>query len=253
MKRRTPSEITGLMRDLGVGAGDRISVAAFIPAIGLVEDGLPGLYAGLRDAVGREGTIIVPTFTASYRRGEIFDVRNSRCINGALSEYVRTLPEAVRSLDPLFSMAAAGPDAGLLMARTGPNCFGEESVYETLFEQGVKFLGLGVDWDQGYSFFMHLERLARVPFRLDLHLSGVTRDADGREFEDEAIHYARNEDMDWRRDRGPFCRELLRTGAVREIERDGCPFRLFEPAETRALTLAALDDDPWCMTNRRAA
>ncbi len=252
MKRRSKADLRALLVDLGLTSGDRVYVAAFIPAIGVVEEGLAGLYEAVRDVVGGGGTIIVPAFTASYRRDEIFDVRESSSFNGAFSEYLRRLDGAERSLDPLFSMAATGPDSKRLMARRTKNCFGKGSVFETLFDNDVKFAGLGVDWDQGYSFFMHLERLAGVPFRREQSFSGRTRDASGRLFDDEAVHFVRVDDVPWRRNRSPACRELVKDGVVREVVLSGCPFRLFESERTASVMAQRYANDPWYMTDRSA-
>ena len=53
--------------------------------------GCETIYKTLRSFVGPTGTIIVPTFTYSYRRNEVFDVSRSVSINGVFSEYIRKL------------------------------------------------------------------------------------------------------------------------------------------------------------------
>lgn len=250
MKRRSAKEMAALLDDLGVSRGDRVMAHVFMPALGAVEGGLSGFEAALREAVGDDGAVIVPTFTYSFRRGEVFDPAGSPSTVGAFTEHLRKRPDAVRSACPLFSMAAVGRDAASLMARPGPRCFGEGSVFETLFDAGVKFAGFGVDWDQGYTFFMHLERLVEAPFRRDRVFTGRTRRPDGTLVDDEAVHFVRDEAIPWRRNRGPYCRELVRQGLVQEIVRDGCPFRMFDSRTAGPVALARLREDPWCMAER---
>lgn len=250
MIRSSHSDLIELFAGLGIVAGDRVMVHSFVPSLGLVEGGIATVYRALADSLGLRGTLIVPTFTYSLRRAEVFDPRSSTSQVGAFSEYVRRLPEAVRSTCPMFSIAAIGPDATLLTARRSTNCFGRDSIYETLFAMDVKFVGLGVDWDEGYTFFLHLERLASIPMRQDQAFFGTSRDWHGGEFADTAVHYVRREDLAWRRDRGPLCRELVAQGFVREVVVRGAAHRLFPAADVGPAVAARLRADPWCMAVR---
>jgi aminoglycoside 3-N-acetyltransferase len=250
MKLSTAKDIDALLAELDIGAGDRICVHAFVPSLGMVKGGLRTISDVITSRLGERGTLIVPTFTASYRRNEVYDVNASKSFNGAMSEYVRKQPGAVRSLCPLFSMAAVGADAAYLMARPTSQCFGHGSVYEKLFAADVKFVSFGIGWDQGYSFFMHLERLAHIPSRRDDTFRGKTRLPDGRLIDDEAVHYVRVECPKWRRDRGRIADALHERGAFCEVERDGCIHRTFYSSQLQQATLSLLTDDPWCMTDR---
>lgn len=250
MKRTRYEDLDALLAKLDVGAGDRVCVHAFVPSLGVVEGGPATIADVILRRIGERGTLIVPTFTASYRRGEIYDLRESKSFNGAFSEHVRIRDGAVRSLCPFFSMVALGADADSLMERRTPNCFGAGSVYENLFANGVKFLGLGIGWDQGYSFFMHLERIASIPSRREETFHGRTRLVSGKLVEDRAVHFVRVESPPWKRDRSRISSHLIEQGAVREIMDDGCVHRLFYPAPLARATLAMLSIDPWCMTDR---
>lgn len=248
MKRTSRTELAALLRALGLRAGDRAFVHAFVASLGFVEGGLFGIHAAFRDVLGPGGTLVVPTFTSSYRRGEVYDIVASRSFNGAFSEHLRGLPGVMRSLDPLFSFAAEGPDAEELLRRRGSNCFGAGSGYEQLFSAGVKFVGLGVHWDQGYSFMMHLERLAEVPYRFEHAYEGITRLRSGTEIRDHAIHYQRDERMKLRRNRSPLCQSLVDEGIATECFWHGIAHRCMAAGPLSERVVAALREDPLCMT-----
>lgn len=248
MKRTSRAEFAALLRALGLREGDRAFVHAFVASLGLFEGGLAGMHAAFREVLGPEGTLVVPAFTASYRRGEVYDVIASRSFNGAFSEHVRRLPGAARSLDPLFSFAAEGPEAQALLRRPGLNCFGPGSGYEVLFAAGVKFVGLGIHWDQGYSFMMHLERVAKVPYRFERAYEGVTRLPEGTEFRDRAVHFQRDEAMKLRRNRAPLGQVLVDEGIAIERRWHGIAHRCMAAGPTWERVVAALRADPWCMT-----
>jgi len=166
-------------------------------SLGLIEGGISGFYRTLLDYLGPEGTLIVPTFTYSFRRNEVFDVVNSPSAKsiGIFSEFVRIQPDAVRCPDPLFSMAAVGANAKEMMLRQSDACFGIGSTYARLFDANVLFMALGITYSTGLSGFMHIEKLAGVPYRKDEKLFGISRDVNGVELQDSAIHFARREDI----------------------------------------------------------
>src|SRR3990170_1588516 len=250
MNRMKSEDLDALLAELDIGCGDCVCVHAFVPSLGVVDGGIAAIADAFLRRIGEQGTLIVPTFTASYRRGEIYDVKMSKSFNGTLSEYVRQQPGVVRSLCPLFSMAALGPDARRLMRRPTAHCFGAGSVYQNLFDADVKFVGLGIGWNEGYSFFMHLERIAGIPARREEKFYGRTRLADESIIDDSAVHFVRVVSPPWKRDRGRIAGPLIERGAMREARRDGCAHRTFYAGRLATVTLELLTVDPWCMTDR---
>lgn len=206
LKKTSIAELEELLRALGLKENDVAMVHSAVFTLGLVEDGLDGIYAAFRNVAGEGGTIIVPTFTYSFRRKEIFDINESPSSKfiGIFAEYIRKRSDAVRSACPLFSMAAIGPRAEELMSRESNACFGSDSIYEKLFENNMLLVALGITYSTGISAFMHLEKLAEVDYRVDLPCYGLSRGIDGLEYEDWAMHYARDEnnypDRDTNRD-----------------------------------------------------
>jgi aminopeptidase-like protein/aminoglycoside N3'-acetyltransferase len=139
------------------------------------------LYETLRALLGPEGTLIVPTYTFSFCRGEPFDVQGSATSGGpwsptaAFLEYVRCRPGAVRSADPIHSVAGVGPRAAELLHGTAATCFGPGSVFERLRQAGSKICMIGLDLDEA-TLRHHSEELAGVPFRYKKLFTGVITD-----------------------------------------------------------------------------
>ncbi len=195
MTKTSIKDIEDLLIRLGLQRKDRVMVHSSLFSLGVIENGVDGFHRALLNVIGNEGTIIVPTFTHSFRQGKVFNILESPSEKslGIYAEYIRKTQSSVRSSDPLFSMAAIGPDAQELMNRKSINCFGKGSVYERLFEANVRYLALGITYSTGLSAFMHLERLANVPYRKELRLEGRSINTTGKEFDDSAIHFARDE------------------------------------------------------------
>lgn len=102
---------------LGLPHGQDVLVHAAFSALGKVEGGPASVVGAIRDVVGQEATILAPAYpmsTTMYEwmiTPEPFDVRASRSRMGAISEYMRALPDARRSAHPTHSVVAIGPRA----------------------------------------------------------------------------------------------------------------------------------------------
>lgn len=136
------------------------------------------------------GTLVFPTFTFSFCNKEIYDVKNSRTSMGALNEYIRNQPGVVRSIDPILSMIAVG-DKATLFENVGKSSLGINSAYDILHQQeNVKFLFLGAEIGECFTYIHYVEDIMRVPYRFDMHFNGTIIDAEGNEYEEEYILYA---------------------------------------------------------------
>lgn len=221
MIKTSHQELLLLFEGLGIPRGGVVMLHTALFSLGLIEGGVAGFYRSLSDYVGKEGTIVVPTFTYSFRRNEVFDILNTPSAKniGIFPEYIRNQDNAVRSSDPLFSMAAIGPRSRELMHRANNACFGHGSIYQNIFDVDAHFVGIGISYSAGMAGFMHLEKLAQVPYRVDIQFDGISRDVHGNEFADSAIHYARNEKVFGlvKTDREPMGRLMENKGASKVI------------------------------------
>jgi aminoglycoside 3-N-acetyltransferase len=119
-------------------------------------------------------TICVPTFTFSFCNGEDYCVETSSSRMGALNEYIRKLPGAVRSCDPLLSVALIGEDLDLV-SDLGKESIGENSTFDKLHRRGAdaKFLFLGTTVSECFTYTHYVEERLRVPYRYRREFTGV--------------------------------------------------------------------------------
>lgn len=179
-------------------------VHAALRSVGRVVSGADAIIAAIRDAIGRDGTLLVYTdweadiwelhedpddlslVTMSVpedRKGEVlpFDPAASRAIrdNGALPELVRTLPGAVRSASPGASCAAIGARADWLTKDHALDYgYGEQSPFARLVEAGGKVLMLGAPLDT-MTLLHHAEHLAQIPGKRRLRIETPLQRPDG--------------------------------------------------------------------------
>lgn len=120
------------------------------------------LHQTLREVLGPQGTLLVPTYSYSFCRGEVYDPLASPSRLGPFGEYFRKVDGVTRSLEPIFSVAGQGPAAAGLFSDLPRDCFGPGCLYERLEAAGAKVLTVGVNLHY-FTGLHHLEQLAGVP------------------------------------------------------------------------------------------
>jgi aminoglycoside 3-N-acetyltransferase len=174
------------LRKLGVTSGQVLLVHASLGRLGTVRDGAAAVVTALRDVLGSEGTLVVPTGTAGnsdtsriylartagmtaeqVRRYKTemrpFDPATTPSDGmGRIAEEVRTTPGATRSAHPQSSFAALGPMAQKLTEGHAVDChLGESSPLARLYEVGAWVLLLGVGYVSCSAF--HLAEYRYIP------------------------------------------------------------------------------------------
>jgi len=172
-------------RALGVAASQVLLVHASMRQIGRISGGAADVVAALREVLGSNATLVVPTCTADnsdtsrlylartrgMTSGEIrryreamppFTPERPSVQMGRIAEHIRTSPGAVRSAHPQTSFAALGPQARGLMTGHRPDChLGEASPLARMYEADAWMLLLGVGYEACSSF--HLAEYRYVP------------------------------------------------------------------------------------------
>jgi len=140
-------------------------------------------------------TVVFPTFTFSYGNKEDFDVRTTPTKMGMLNEYVRKLPGAVRSVDPMMSVVVFGRNKELLNV-TGVKSLGAGSIFDNLHHtDDVRFLFLGTRLGMCGTHMHYVEEMLRVPYRYDMDFYGHVTDYNGNTYEDHRILYVKYRDI----------------------------------------------------------
>lgn len=136
-------------------------------------------------------TILFPAFTFSFANQEDFSVNDSTAkYMGALNEFARKQPGAVRSLDPMMSVVALGEEAEQFY-RVGKQCMGEGGIFSMLHNHpNVKFLFLGANPIMCFTYAHYVEALHKVPYRFEKWYTGKITDGDGNTYEDRCSVFA---------------------------------------------------------------
>jgi aminopeptidase-like protein/aminoglycoside N3'-acetyltransferase len=181
------TDITEALHKVGLRPGDTVFVHVCLEELGEAggaasqEARYTLLLDSLREVLGTGGTILVPTYTFSFCNQQPFDVQETPTGGGDWStsreflEFFRRQPGAVRSRDPVHSVAGIGPRAAELLLDVPPTCFGDGSVHERLLKAGGKICLIGVGLYEA-SFRHYVEEKVGIPGRYKKLFTGFIRD-----------------------------------------------------------------------------
>ena len=223
MKQTSREDLAEHLRALGLGRGDNVWVQSRLLAFGLIEGGVETVYAAIRDVIGDEGTIVVPTYRLQAPPDEPYDPATSPSLNvGPFSEYLRQRPGAVRSLCPMHSHAAEGPLAAMLREPSGHVSLGPGSDFEQLHRHDFinVYLGIARQFHDAATYPVHVQAmLGNIPYRQWLELKRfIVRDGSVQPFT--VRYYGRKKGS--RRENLALAHELLqRAGRLRSAP---CPY-----------------------------
>jgi aminoglycoside N3'-acetyltransferase len=158
--RQSGTHVTraGLAQDLaylGIQRGDTVFLHSSLKSLGYVEGGASSVVKALQDAVGPEGTLLVPTYylpagtvkATCELEGYVFDPRSHGTNMGRLPEAFLAEAATHRSVHPTHSVSAWGKHAQYLTEahHLAPSIFGEGSPWQRFVGlEGAKVLGLGI-------------------------------------------------------------------------------------------------------------
>ena len=151
----TRADLARDLARLGVRPGDTVFLHSSLKSLGYVEGGASSVIGALQDAVGAEGTLLVPTYylpagtvkATCEMEGYVFDPRSHGTNMGRLPETFLREAATHRSVHPTHSVSAWGRHAQYLTEahHRAPSIFGEGSPWQRFVGlDGAKVLGLGI-------------------------------------------------------------------------------------------------------------
>lgn len=247
------AQLAAALRQVGVQPGDVVFSHSNVGYFGLPEEGRGSdavcatILGAIQDVLGDDGTLVVPTFSYSFCKGEQFDPNETPSTCGAFTEYVRRQPAAIRSLDPIFSVAALGARAAELVADVSADCFGAGTFWARFLTANGVICNL--NFDAGSTFIHHVERCLRVPYRFDKLFTGIFC-VDGREERGAAVFFCRDgSNPDTIPAFEPFDALAREQGIARSAKVGRGAVVALRARETYRLIEEQLLEDPWFLTN----
>jgi len=218
----TQSDIETGLRQVGLKRGDIVMVHSDLGVFGKLGDihdkdvFLDSILEGFLNVLGKEGTLIIPTFTFSFCKGEVFDVKNSSSTVGIFGEHIRKKKGALRSLEPIYSCAGIGRKVRELLEGVGYVCLGNNSVFDRLYHMDGKLMLFGRPFDITYTHYV--ENAFGVSYRFNKVFKGTIIDEEGSRFDHEVKYYVRYLDRKVNYDNEKIEEELFRRGLLKKYK-----------------------------------
>jgi aminopeptidase-like protein/aminoglycoside N3'-acetyltransferase len=147
----TKDELKKALASVGIQKGDIVFCQLGMSKLGTPKEIYEGksrfdvIYEAIIETIGPQGTLLTPTFSYSFCKGEIFDPLETPSDVGYFGEALRKMKGAKRSLDPIFSVAGIGPKVNELLDDLPNDCYGKDCVYDRLRQNNAKQCNIGVD------------------------------------------------------------------------------------------------------------
>ena len=171
-------------KNIGIKKGDTIVVHSSLKSMGKVEGGAECVILALLEAVGKTGTLIMPTFTFTpcYDTSYFSNKETPSCV-GIISETYRKMPGVYRTSHPTHSVAISGKLASQLIKDNllDDTPMGEHSPYRRLASVNAKILMLGCSLHSN-SYMHALEEEAGLEYALREHQEYTVVDENNNEY-----------------------------------------------------------------------
>lgn len=116
--------------------------------------------------------LIIPTFTYSFPNNEVYNITTSKTSMGAYNEFVRKQVGRFRTDDPLLSVSVP-LSLKCEFDHVSNHSLGEGSALDILHHlENVKFLFLGAEMADCFTYVHYVEKMLDVPYRFDMGFEG---------------------------------------------------------------------------------
>jgi aminoglycoside 3-N-acetyltransferase len=123
------------------------------------------LYEYLNKFFFAHGTILVPSFTYSFCKNGVFNLKKSPSEVGIFTEFFRRKKKIIRSNHPIFSFSTTGKYSKILTDNISNSSTGSGSIFEKLHSFKGKILFFGCRFITSCTFLHFIEQRYNVPYR----------------------------------------------------------------------------------------
>jgi aminoglycoside 3-N-acetyltransferase len=168
--RELERELTNCLSELGLGLGASLYITGNMGSLGKIRakksTKLEVFLNSFWNSIGKEGTIFSPAASMNLCNTDIpFDIKLTKSHEmGSFAEYIRNLPQSVRSLHPFWSVVGVGPKAQLLN-KVSRHAYGAGSPWSHFLDLDTTQVNMGVDPSRAVTLIHHIETIVGVPYR----------------------------------------------------------------------------------------
>lgn len=172
-----------VFKKIGIQKGDSVFLSTNLGILGVPDTNNKNyllttsrwVLSSLKEIIGKEGNIFVPTYTYSFAKKKLFDPKKTKADIGYFPNHFLKQKNIERSIDPMMSISGVGPNAKKILLKPYKESFGKNCIFERFLKiKNLKccHIGLGHNW---IPFIHYLDWLNKVPFRFNKTFSGYIK------------------------------------------------------------------------------
>ena len=243
----TSKQLLSGFQNLGVKAGDTLLVHSSYKSLGEVDGGPQAVIDALLEALGEDGTLLMPTFNFDFCKGIGWDVRLTPSQMGYMTNLVRLDPRASRVFHPIYSFAVLGKYAETFGNLRYKSSYGANSAFAKLRELDGKIMVIGLSYNDSMTFFHHVEELEGVDYRFLKDFTGNITDWDGNTTVDTYQMLVRDLDMGVHTMVDPMGALLEEAEIIKSRKIGEADVKLMKANEVYEFTLREMKCDPYLL------
>jgi len=179
MTKFSAADLNNKLENLGIKNGDTIMIHGDAIILNFISgesylDKIKLFRDALIKKIGKNGTLLVPTFNYNFLKKKKFDPLKDKSQIGFFSETFRLIEKKNRSCHPVFSFLIIGKNKKKLI-NTGINdCFGKNSIFKKFHDLNGKILTFGCGFNR-ITFAIHVEEMFGVNYRYHKYFKGIIK------------------------------------------------------------------------------
>lgn len=147
----------------------------------------------LVEAVGAEGTLLIPCFNWDFCKGLPFDYKNIKSQVGILSNFALKDSRFKRTKHPIYSFAVCGKHSEYLLSLDNFSSFGMDSPFGFIYKNNGKIVLWDVSYQNSFTFAHFVEQQLNVDYRYEKIFKGKYIDEGGNAFDYSCSMFVRKE------------------------------------------------------------
>lgn len=118
-----------------------------------------------QEAIGEEGTLLIPTYNWGFCQGKPFDYKKTPSKTGAIGNVALRRNDFIRTKHPIYSFAVWGKDADKLVAMDNIESFGADSPFAYLEQVNAKNVFIGASLRNSFTYIHYIEQKLGAKYR----------------------------------------------------------------------------------------
>ena len=189
------------------------------------------LLDNFQEAIGEEGTLLIPTYNWGFCQGKAFDYKKTPSKTGAIGNAALRRKDFTRTKHPIYSFAVWGKDAVKLAEMGNIESFGPDSPFAYLEQVDAKNVFIGASLRNSFTYIHYIEQKLKAPYRFSKVFRSHYIDQDKVDTVRDYSMYVRDLDLDVVCAPNPFVDILYANQVVQHGLINGVPYEVIRFSE----------------------